>query len=87
MSSLFYRSKAYKPMKIAQTLTAGGNDRSLDQQVVELQPAAVGGDGLDSAGRWPQMAGEIDGTNGAPANLGTSNSGVETEDGYEGRGA
>ena len=37
-------------------------------------------------GNGCRLRGDNDGTNGAPVNLGTSNGGVETEDGHAGGG-
>ena len=42
-----------------QTRLDDRSGRSVNYLVVEIQPAAVGGGGLDSAGRWPQVEGEI----------------------------
>ena len=68
-------------MNIAQTLTAGSDDRSLEQSVVEIQPVGF---------RWAMTTdggGDNNGTDGACSEPGTSYRCVRTGDGYAGGGA
>ena len=64
---------------------AGGDGRSVNHLVVEIQLAPVGG--RFGCAMTSQILKDHDGAGGAPGDMGASNRGVRAEDGHAGRGA